>query len=431
MHKSILNLSIPNIISNITIPLSASIDIALMGHLSAKHLGAIALGSMIFTFIYGSFNFLRMGTTGMVAQSYGKGDQKAMSLTLYRALLLALIISLLIVLFQKPIIEVAIYLLNAYEYEKFVRDYFDVRIYAVFGAMLNFTLIGFFFGVSNSMIPLFMTVTINLSNTILSYLFVYKFDMGISGVALGTLISQYLGLAVGLYYLKKEFFLQRVKFEEIVKSDKLLRFFKINRDIFIRTITVTTTLSIFYSLASKNSTETLAIATILMQFMTWMAYAIDGFANAGESLVGKYFGAKDRENFFKAVRYSIGYGFFLALIFSLVYLLFARELLGLFTSDSLIIEKTLEYKLFLVIFPIISFLAFIFDGIMIGMTEVKVLRDSVLVGFISFLGSFYILKSYDYEFWLMATFGLFFLVRGLYQLIWFRDFLKGVDFAKE
>jgi len=431
LHKSIQNLSIPNIISNITIPLSASIDIALMGHLSAKHLGAIALGSMIFTFIYGSFNFLRMGTTGMVAQSYGKGDQKAMSLTLYRALLLALIISLLIVLFQKPIIEVAIYLLNAYEYEKFVRDYFDVRIYAVFGAMLNFTLIGFFFGVSNSMIPLFMTVTINLSNTILSYLFVYKFDMGISGVALGTLISQYLGLAVGLYYLKKEFFLQRVKFEEIVKSDKLLRFFKINRDIFIRTITVTTTLSIFYSLASKNSTETLAIATILMQFMTWMAYAIDGFANAGESLVGKYFGAKDRENFFKAVMYSIGYGFFLALIFSLVYLLFARELLGLFTSDSLIIEKTLEYKLFLVIFPIISFLAFIFDGIMIGMTEVKVLRDSVLVGFISFLGSFYILKSYDYEFWLMATFGLFFLVRGLYQLIWFRDFLKGVDFAKE
>jgi MATE family multidrug resistance protein len=431
LHKSILTLSIPNIISNITIPLSASIDTALMGHLSAKHLGAIALGSMIFTFIYGSFNFLRMGTTGMVAQSYGKGDQKAMSLTLYRALLLALIISFLIVLFQKPIIEVAIYLLNAYEYEEFVRDYFDVRIYAVFGAMLNFTLIGFFFGVSNSMIPLFMTVTINLSNTILSYLFVYKFNMDISGVALGTLISQYLGLTVGLYYLKKEFFLQRVKFEEIVKSDKLLRFFKINRDIFIRTITVTTTLSIFYSLASKNSTETLAIATILMQFMTWMAYAIDGFANAGESLVGKYFGAKDRENFFKAVWYSVGYGFFLALIFSLVYLLFARELLGLFTSDSLVIEKTLEYKTFLVIFPIVSFLAFIFDGIMIGMTEVKVLRDSVLVGFISFLGSFYILKSYDYEFWLMATFGLFFLVRGLYQLIWFRDFLKGVDFAKE
>jgi MATE family multidrug resistance protein len=431
LHKSILTLSIPNIISNITIPLSASIDIALMGHLSAMHLGAIALGSMIFTFIYGSFNFLRMGTTGMVAQSYGKGEQKAMSLTLYRALLLALIISFLIVLFQKPIIELAIYLLNAYEYEEFVRDYFDVRIYAVFGAMLNFTLIGFFFGVSNSMIPLFMTVTINLSNTILSYLFVYKFDMGISGVALGTLISQYLGLAVGLYYLKKEFFLQRVKFDEIVKSDKLLRFFKINRDIFIRTITVTTTLSIFYSLASKNSTETLAIATILMQFMTWMAYAIDGFANAGESLVGKYFGAKDRENFFKAVLYSVGYGFFLALIFSMVYLLFARELLELFTSDSLVIEKTLEYKLFLVIFPIVSFLAFIFDGIMIGMTEVKVLRDSVLVGFISFLGSFYILKSYDYEFWLMATFGLFFLVRGLYQLIWFRDFLKGVDFAKE
>jgi MATE family multidrug resistance protein len=179
------------------------------------------------------------------------------------------------------------------------------------------------------------------------------------------------------------------------------------------------TLSIFYSLASKNSTQTLAIATLLMQFMTWMAYAIDGFANAGESLVGKYFGAKDSKNFYKAVWYSVRYGAVFALIFSIIYLIFTKELLELFTSDDFVIEKTLEYKSFLVISPMISFLAFIFDGIMIGMTEVRVLRDSVLVGFLTFLGSFYILKEYNYEFWLMATFLLFFFVRGVYQLVWF------------
>jgi len=418
MHKQILKLAIPNIISNITIPLSASIDTALMGHLSAKHLGAIALGSMIFTFLYGSFNFLRMGTTGMVAQSYGRADQKEVTLILYRALILALFISLLVVIFQKPILHLAIVALNGDELSSLISEYFDVRVYAVFGAMINFVLIGWYFGVSNSIIPLIMTATVNLSNAFLSYILVYHFDMGIKGVALGTLISQYLGVMVGVYYLK-EYFLQKVTIGEVLNKEKLLRFFSINRDIFIRTIALTGVLSIFYSLAAKNSSLTLAVATVVMQFMAWMAYAIDGFANASESLVGKYYGMQNRQKMFKAIKLSMLYGFYLSLFFGIFYLSFVKELTSFFTSDISVIKEMKELRWYLFIVPVVSFTAFIFDGIYVGMTKTKVLRDSVLIGSIGFLGIFYLFKDFDYEFWLFSSFLLFFAIRGLYEIGWF------------
>ena len=423
MNKQILKLAIPNIISNITIPLSATIDTALMGHLSSRHLGAIALGSMIFTFLYGSFNFLRMGTTGMVAQSYGKADQLEVTLTLYRALILAVLIALLVVLFQKPILHLAIMTLNGSELSSLITEYFNTRVFAVLGAMINFVLVGYYFGVSNSITPLIMTVVINLSNATLSYIFVYHLDMGISGVALGTLISQYLGVMIGVYYLK-DYFLQKVSFDEVVQKEKLLNFFHINKDIFVRTIALTGSLSLFYSFSSAHSQTTLAVATIMMGFMTWMAYAIDGFANATESLVGRYFGAKESENLYRAIKLSLFYGFVGSLLFGLVYLIFTKELGEIFTTDGQTIKKLLEYRWLLFLFPLISFMAFIFDGVFVGMTKTKVLRDSVLLGAVGFVTVFYSLKSFDYEFWLFSSFLLFFAIRGVYLVGWFLRWQK-------
>ncbi len=413
MHKNILRLGIPNILSNITIPLSSSIDTALMGHLSAKHLGAIALGSMIFVFLYGSFNFLRMGTTGMTAQSFGAKDKKEVSFTLYRALSLAVVLAVLVFLFQTPIKEMAIYFLNAVEYREYISGYFDIRVYAVLGALINFVLIGWFFGVSNSIAPLIMTVTINLSNAILSYIFVYMYDMDIGGVALGTVISQYLGLMVGVWYLRKYDFYEII-FKEIFKKSKLLNFFHINKDLFIRTIALTLALNIFYSFASKEGSLVLAVATVFMQFLTWSAYGIDGFANASESLVGKYFGAKDFANMRKAINYSLGYGLLVALVFSIIYALFLKELVYLFVNDKQVINLVESYKWYFTLVPIFGFLSFIYDGIMVGLTESKVLRDSVLVGFLMFLGLYYL------GFGLFFSFCVFFIIRGVYQIIWLK-----------
>ncbi len=413
MHKNILRLGIPNILSNITIPLSSSIDTALMGHLSAKHLGAIALGSMIFVFLYGSFNFLRMGTTGMAAQSFGAKDKKEVSFTLYRALSLAVVLAVLVFLFQTPIKEMAIYFLNGVEYREYISGYFDIRVYAVLGALINFVLIGWFFGVSNSIAPLIMTVTINLSNAILSYIFVYEQNLGISGVAMGTMISQYLGLMVGVWYLRKYDFYEII-FKEIFKKSKLLNFFHINKDLFIRTIALTLALNIFYSFASKEGSLVLAVATVFMQFLTWSAYGIDGFANASESLVGKYFGAKDFANMRKAINYSLGYGLLVALVFSIIYALFLKELVYLFVNDKQVINLVESYKWYFTLVPIFGFLSFIYDGIMVGLTESKVLRDSVLVGFLMFLGLYYL------GFGLFFSFCVFFIIRGVYQMIWLK-----------
>ncbi len=414
MHNKILRLGIPNILSNITIPLSSSIDVALMGHLSAKHLGAIALGSMIFVFLYGSFNFLRMGTTGITAQSFGAGDKKEVSLTLYRALSLAVLLAMLVFLFQTPIKEFAIYFLNAGEYKDFISEYFDIRVYAVLGALINFVLIGWYFGVSNSMIPLIMTITINLSNAIFSYIFVYHEDMGISGVALGTMMSQYLGVIVGFWFLRKYDF-YKVIYHKVFNKSKLLNFFHINKNLFIRTIALTLSLNIFYSLASKEGSLVLAVATVFMQFLTWSAYGIDGFANASESLVGKYFGARDFKSMKKAINLSLIYGFVVALIFSIIYFLFLKQISYIFVSDLKVIEMVDEYKWYFVLVPILGFMSYIYDGILVGLTMSKVLRDSVLVGFLVFLGFYYL------GFGLFFSFCLFFLSRGIYQMIWLRS----------
>ncbi len=416
MHKKILKLGIPNILSNITIPLSSSIDVALMGHLSAKHLGAIALGSMIFFFLYGSFNFLRMGTTGITAQNFGADDKKEVSFTLYRALSLAVLLAMLVFLFQTPIKELAIYLLNASEYREFISEYFDIRVYAVLGALINFVLIGWYFGVSNSIVPLIMTATINLSNALFSYIFVYHENMGIGGVALGTVISQYLGLVVGLWYLRKYQF-YKVVYHKVFQKSKLINFFHINKDLFIRTIALTLSLNIFYSLASKEGSLVLAVATIFMQFLTWSAYGIDGFANASESLVGKYFGARDFKSMKKAIKLSLVYGFVVASIFSIVYFLFLKEVATLFVSDINVINMVEKYRWYFVFVPIFGFMSYIYDGILVGLTKSKVLRDSVLAGFLLFLGLYY------FGFGLFFSFCIFFIIRGVYQMVWLRRWL--------
>ncbi len=414
MHKNIIRLGIPNILSNITIPLSSSIDTALMGHLSAKHLGAIALSSMIFVFLYGSFNFLKMGTTGMCAQSFGAGDTKEVSYTLYRALSLAVLLALLVFVFQTYIKDVAIYFLNASEYQEFISEYFDIRVYAVLGALINFVLIGWYFGVSNSVTPLIMTVVINLSNALFSYIFVYYENMGISGVALGTLISQYLGVVVGLWYLRKYNF-YKIIFHKVFQKSKLLNFFHINKDLFIRTIALTIALNIFYSFASKEGSLVLAVATVFMQFLTWSAYGIDGFANASESLVGKYFGAREFIKMQKVIKLSLIYGFVIALIFSIIYFLFLEEIASLFVTDVKVVEMVEKFKWYFILVPILGFMSYIYDGILVGLTRSKVLRDAVIVGFVLFLSFYYL------GFGLFFSFCLFFLARGVYQMMWLRS----------
>ncbi len=417
MNREILKLAIPNIISNISVPLVSAVDTALMGHLTSTHLAAIGVGAMIFVFVYGSFNFLRMGTTGLTAQAYGEKNQTFMANTLSRAIIVALFISLLLITLKAPMFEASAYLMNIQDnYLNMVKSYFDIRIFSAPAVFLQYALMGWFFGMQNSIIPLFMTLIINVANIAFSYYFVNHLHLGIEGAAYGTIIGQYLGVIFGFLMLfKYKGILIHISVKNTLQKEKLLRFFKVNRDIFIRTLALTFSLAFLFSQAAKESENTLAVMVLLLQFMIWMSFAIDGFANATESLVGKYYGAKDLSNFNKAIKYNFYWGGVVALVFSLAYFFLGRVFLETYTNQTNIINQAMPYMWLVSLLPILSFAAFIWDGVFIGMTASKSMRDAVLISTLLFVLIFYITRSINYAWALWGSFVLFFVFRGAIQ----------------
>ncbi len=417
MNRQILRLAIPNIISNISVPLISAVDTALMGHLSSADLSALGIGAMIFVFLYGSFNFLRMGTTGITAQAYGKEDKTLMANTLSRAMVIGLIIAITLIMIGAPLYEIGAYLMNVdTSYADKVKAYFDIRIFTAPAVFAQYALMGWFFGLQNSIIPLLMTLLINLLNLVLSYYFVMQLNMGIEGAAYGTLISQYIGVIFGLIMIARyKDIVRYFSWKKTLQREKLLQFFTINKDIFIRTIALTFVLAFFYSQAAKEGENTLAIMILLLQFMIWMAFALDGFANAAESLVGRYYGAKDWGNFNKAIQYSFYWAGGFALLFSLVYYFGGAQILSLYTNQNSLIHDALPYMWLVALLPILSFVAFVWDGVFIGMTASKSMRDAVVISMLLFLALFYLTKGIDYTWALWGSFVLFFLFRGVIQ----------------
>lgn len=424
MHRQILRLAIPNIVSNISVPLLSTVDTILMGHLSAAHLAALGVAAMIFTFLYGNFNFLRMGTTGISAQAYGSGAERELAYTLFRALFLGVALGLVLLLFKTPLLDAGIYLMNVSpSYEAMVRDYFHIRIFTAPAIFAIYALMGWYFGLQNAWYPLWITLVINLFNLVLSVYFVKVLGMGVAGAACGTLIAQYAGLlfAVMLLYRYRHL-LHGVSWREIFHRKPLLAFLHVNQNIFIRTVALTFSLAFFYAQAAKGGEMLLSVMILLLQFMIWMSFAIDGFANAAESLVGKYYGAGNWPLFAKAVRYSFWWGGALALLFALVYHLFGREIVMLYTDQQPLVRESMRFMPWVALMPILSFGAFIWDGVFIGMTASKSMRDAVVVSTLLFLGLFYLTRGIDYGWSLWISFLLFFLFRTLLQSWMFRRY---------
>jgi len=422
MNRKILALAIPSIISNISVPLVSAVDTMLMGHLSASHLAALGIVSMIFLFLYGTMNFLRMGTTGITAQAYEKEANSAIAQTLYRALLVALALGTILLVSQELILYVSFYLMNIEEgYYAYAQSYFDIRIYTAPAVFMSYVLMGWFFGMQNALYPLWITLFINLLNIISSYYMVNVLNMGIEGAAYGTLISQYAGVILGfLLLLKYKQQLQLFKLGEILQRSELLRFLQVNREIFVRTLLLTFVFAFFYAQAAKEGEETLTVMILLLQFIVWFSYSMDGFANAAESLVGRYYGAKDWDNYNQVIRYLFYWGFGFTLLYMLVYGFLGNFILQLYTNQEDIIANTLPFIPYIILMPLISFAAFIWDGIFIGMTATKALRNTIIFSTLFFLGFFYLTRDIDFSYALWINFLLFFLFRGVIQswLFW-------------
>lgn len=425
MNKQILRLAVPNVISNLSIPLLSTVDTILMGQLSAKHLAAVGISSMIFNFFYWNFGFLRMGTTGMTAQSYGRGDNKEISLILYRSLFLAAIIALLLLVFQQAVLFSSSYLLNVgNNYALLVQQYFSIRIIAAPATLALYSLIGWYFGMQNAIIPMIVTISINIINIFLSLYLVQYWNMDINGVAYGTVVAQYFGLLIAVIYLYKfKTKLKRTYITEILKWIEVKKFLNVNKDIFFRTICLTFAFAFLYSQSAKGGTISLAVMVVLLQFLNWMSYFIDGFAFAAESLVGKYFGKKDSKLLFKAVNYSIYWGSILSLLVSFIYYIGGDYILTLFSDDQLVIDEASNLMIWTIVMPIAGYLAYIWDGVFIGLTKVKAMRNSMIISLFIYMILFYSLNITSLDgFWI--TFLVFLTSRGLIQSVQYYIYIK-------
>ena len=393
MNREILRLALPNIISNISVPLLSSVDTALMGRLSELHIGAVGLGAMLFNFLYWNFGFLRMGSTGLTAQAYGAANATRTVNVLGRAALVALILALFLLLFQTPLLRGGSYLLSVSDAQApLVAEYCGIRIWAAPASLLLYALLGWFFGMQNAIYPLVLTVFINVVNMAVSYWLVHALDYGVAGVAYGTLVAQYAGVLLGLglwtyRYGGRYFGLLRLR--ALLYRRELTAFLRLNSDIFLRTVCLTVTFGMFYSYSSREGVLVLAVNTILLQFVNWMSYGVDGFAYASESLVGKYAGAKDTARTRRAVRLSFVWGGALAAGFALAYALFSAPLLRLFTDQADVLAAAGPYLPWLIAFPLLGFASYIWDGVFIGLTASRGMRDSMLLSFALFLTVFF------------------------------------------
>lgn len=382
MNRKILRLAIPNIISNLTVPLLSSVDTALMGHLEeVYYLGAIAVGGMIFNFVYWGFGFLRMGTTGLTAQAYGYRDDSESFRILLRALAVAVGGGLLIILGRAWIADLSFALVNASEnVETHARIYFNIRVFAAPATLAGYALTGWLLGMQNARYPMYIAIVTNGLNIIFNLVYLKFFGMKADGVALGTVTANYLGLIFTLILIRpkyRELLGQKIR-REFFNWQKVKPFFALNRDIFIRTLLLIFAFSFFTAKSAEAGEELLAINSILINLWTIMSYGIDGFAFAAESIVGNYFGAGNRKKLLQAVKYAFYWGIAMGVVLVLVYSLFAKPILYIFTDKSDLVDGIMKYYFWTAIAPVINAFCYIWDGIFIGATAGKSIRNTMI-----------------------------------------------------
>ena len=417
-NRQILNLAVPNILSNLSVPLLSSVDTALVGHLShVYYIGAVAIGSMIFNFVYWGFGFLRMGTTGLTAQAYGNHNQAEALSLLIRAMLVAISCSFLLLLLQIPIVRFSLYLVQASAQVEYHADiYFKIRIYAAPATLSLYAIQGWFLGMQNARYPLYITLLVNVVNIICSLVFVIGLGMNSDGVALGTVIAQYAGLLFSIFLFLYAYSDIRIHFNwsKILHFADLKRFFTLNLDIFIRTLLLIFAFAFFTAKSAEFNDDVLAANTILLQLWMLFSYGIDGFAFAAESLIGKYIGAKSESAAKAIIKLIFIWGIGLGLIFTLIFLLFGKPIVSLFTNNTDLIGLAMHFIAWTIFAPLINSVCYIWDGIYLGATASKAMRNSTFVAtIVIFLPAYYLVIGAmgNHGLWLAMT--LFMIARGL------------------
>lgn len=419
--RQILRIALPSIMSNITVPLLGLIDVAITGHLGgAAYVGAIAVGGMLFNIIYWLFAFLRMGTSGMTAQALGARNLSEVAGVLSRAVSVAVGMSAVLLCLQLPIRELALSLIApSHEVAELARTYFNICVWGAPASLLLFVLTGWFLGMQNSKAPMAMAIIQNVANILFSLVMVYGLGMKIEGVATGTVMAQYVGLSVALFLLFRHYsrlgkYLHSAK---VFTRASLVRFFMVNKDIFFRTLCLIFVHFYFIAAGAKQGDTALAVNTLIMQLFLLYSYIMDGFAFAGEALVGKAIGARSRTTYTSVVKHLFVWGTGMMLLFTLLYLVFGESFMSFLTDDASVLSATHRYHWWTLLLPVCGMAAFIWDGIYIGATATKGMLISMATGMLVFFAIDYLCSPLIGNHALWLAFNAYILTRGLTQTV--------------
>ena len=400
------------------------VDVTIVGHLGATaYIGAIAVGGLLFNILYWNFGFLRMGTSGLTSQAYGRKDKDAEIRVLVQAVSVGLFSALAMLILQYPIERLAFRLLDtSAEVEQYAVTYFRICIWGAPAVLAQYGFTGWFIGMQNSRYPMYIAIVMNVINIVCSSCFVFLFGMKVEGVALGTVVAQYSGVMMAwwLWFYNYKELRGRITFRGSLQLMAMRRFFAVNRDIFLRTLCLIGVTTFFTSTGARQGDVILAVNTLLMQLFTLFSYIMDGFAYAGEALLGRYVGACNLVQLKRAVKALFGWGIGLSLVFTLLYGIGGENFLGLLTNDTIVIETAGHYFYWVLAIPLAGFAAFLWDGILIGATATRFMLWAMLVASGSFFVIYYCFSGATNNHMLWLAFLVYLALRGVMQTLWSR-----------
>ena len=377
-HRDIYRIALPATLSNITVPLLSLVDLSIVGHLgSPTYLGAISVGGTIFNMLYWVFAFLRMGTTGLTSQAYGRQDEREMEGCLVRAVTVGLGVSVTLLCLQWPLQEMLLTLIGA---EGGVRQYaalyYRICIWGAPAVLCQYALTGWFIGMQEARCPLYVALFQNIVNIGCSLFFVYVWNRGVAGVAAGTVVAQYAGLLLAVFWVVRlrqgrQESIRAVCWKGYFTWTLLRRFFRVNRDIFLRTLCLVAVTTYFTSAGARQGEVVLAMNAVMMQFFLLYSFFMDGIAYAGEALAGRFQGAGDYRQMSVCIRNLFQWGSVVALVFTLFYGLGGQWFMGILTDETEVLCMAARYWGWTVVIPIAGMAAFLWDGVFIGLTATR------------------------------------------------------------
>lgn len=429
VNREIFRLTVPNVISNITVPLLGMADVAIAGRIGGDvTIGALAIGTTIFNFIYWNCAFLRMGTSGLTAQSFGANDRAECNALLVRALAVAMVLSAVLLLLQKPLAVGALYIMGGSEtVSNMAYEYVMTRIWAVPAAISVFALQGWFIGMQDSKTPMWVAIFANVVNIAFSLLFTFVYGMGVVGIALGTVVSQYMSLILALVIFRVKYYSGEspIEIRASLRMREMLRFFQVNRDVFLRTFCVVIAYTLFTKMSAYYGDVVLATNSLLMQLFTLFSYMVDGVAYAAEAISGRCVGERNYEKLRRASKAFMIWGASVAALYVGVYLVAWEEILMLFSPSAEVMACAGEYIGWIIAVPLVCFVPFMIDGIMLGATRTAPLRNTVAISLAIQIILLLVLKDIAGNIAVWVSFLAFLLMRGVLLLPELRRLLAG------